>query len=198
MLPRVPDRRTRVSRLGVVAALLGGLLLAILPVTTVGATNFAVTVTTTVDSNYACATTGMGICSLRDAIRFANTKTAADMTTITLPANIAPYTLTQTGPGEDNAVTGDLDITANVTINGAGASTTVIDGNQSDRVFQVFAGFTVSFNNLTIQNGAATSAGGGLFVAASAIVTLTGCVVTNNSATSGVGWGAASTTSKAP
>ena len=60
--------------------------------------------------------------------------------TVTLTAgNFLPagtYTLTRAGTNEDAAATGDLDITQNLTITGAGAATTIIDGNQLDRVFQ--------------------------------------------------------------
>ena len=121
----VTGRRTHMFRLGAVAALLGALLLAALSATAVGATNFSVTVGHFADDNTTCATTGMGAdingCSLRDAVRFANTHAGAtDLTTITLPGSINSYTSTQFGSAEDAAVTGDLDIKANVTINGGG------------------------------------------------------------------------------
>ncbi len=167
-----------------IATLLAAMFLAMLPAAPVGATNYSVAVTTTVNTNNPCAATGTAPCSLRDAVRYANTHPgASDTTTITLPANINLYKLdTQLGVSEDNAATGDLDIKANVTINGGGASATIIDGNQSDRVFQIFAGFTVNISDVTIQNGLMeyNVGGGGIFVAANAIVTLTGCIVANN------------------
>jgi CSLREA domain-containing protein len=137
----ITSRRRRISRLGAATALLGALLLAALSATAVGATNaFSVTVGHAADNNNpTCAASGTGDCSLRDAIRFANTHTGAtDLTTITLPGNIASYALTQTGAGEDNAATGDLDVKANMTIVGGGAATTVIDGVNSDRIFDLF------------------------------------------------------------
>lgn len=92
MQPRVTGRRTRVPRFRMVAALLGALLLTALSATAVGAVNYPVTVTTAADSNNTCAADGTTPpCSLRDAIRFANTKTSADTTTITLPANGSLY-----------------------------------------------------------------------------------------------------------
>jgi CSLREA domain-containing protein len=141
MQQRVIGRRMRAPRLGMVAALLAAILLAALSATAVGATNaFSVTVGHAADNNNpTCAASGTGDCSLRDAIRFANTHTGAtDLTTITLPGNIASYALTQTGAGEDNAATGDLDVKANMTIVGGGAATTVIDGVNSDRIFDLF------------------------------------------------------------
>jgi CSLREA domain-containing protein len=132
MQQRVIGRRMRAPRLGMVAALLAAILLATLSATAVGATNFfPVTVSTNhvTDDNNACATLGTGTCSLRDAIRYANLHTGAtDLTTITVPGNIDPYRLTQLGSTDDNAAAGDLDIKANVTINGASASATIIDG----------------------------------------------------------------------
>src|SRR5437763_16444670 len=91
-----------------ICALLLFAVLAIAPAASVGASTFPVTVTTTADTNNpTCATTGSpgpspGTCSLRDAIRFANTHPGAtDTTTITVPGNLALYRLTQTGSGED-------------------------------------------------------------------------------------------------
>src|SRR6266702_8570461 len=76
-----------------------------------------------------CATAG-GMCTLRAAIQEANALRGDDV--INLLANT--YTLTILGQGEDHAATGDLDINDTVnggklTINGAGSTTTVIDGN---------------------------------------------------------------------
>lgn len=91
MQPRVTDQRTRGPRFGMVAALLGALLLVTLSATTVGAATFTVTVDHTTDDTNGCATTGAVPCSLRDAVSYANMHTgASDLTTITLPANIAP------------------------------------------------------------------------------------------------------------
>lgn len=92
-------------------------------------------------------------CSLREAVRAANTTVGADV--ITIPAGT--YLLTLQGRNDDNTVTGDLDIRENVTINGAGRNATVINGNRIDRVFHVFSGITANINNLKIANGYATS-----------------------------------------
>jgi fibronectin-binding autotransporter adhesin len=75
-----------------------------------------------------------GHISLRSAIQAANARPNAD--TITVPAGT--ITLTIAGANEDNAATGDLDIRGSVTIKGKGAGSTVIDGKNLDRVFQVF------------------------------------------------------------
>jgi hypothetical protein len=64
--------------------------------------------------------------------------------------------------GQDNgAATGDLDLTGaghTITFIGRGA-TTVINANQIDRVFQVFPGVHVVFENLTITGGVAQDDG---------------------------------------
>src|SRR3989442_3563837 len=82
--------------------------------------------------NGSCATAG-GTCTLRAAIQEANAHTGAD--TIMVPAGT--YLLTIPGRGEDAAVTGDLDITDDVTITGAGADSTIVDGNRIDRLFEI-------------------------------------------------------------
>ena len=89
-------------------------------------------------------------CSLRAAIQAANAS-AGTADTINVPAGT--YTLSLTGIKEENAATGDLDITDSVTITGADRDTTIIDGNASDRVFQIMIGASVTLSNLTIQNG---------------------------------------------
>ena len=65
-------------------------------------------------------------CSLREAIRAANAQSGHD--TIIIPPGT--YTLSQDGEDwlDDVALVGDLDITDDVTIQGAGAASTIIDG----------------------------------------------------------------------
>ena len=96
--------------------------------------------------------TAAGTCTLRAAIQEANALAGAD--TINLPAGT--YTLTLAGRGEDAAATGDLDITGDLTITGAGAATTIVDGNGLDRVFDISGLISVSFSGVTIRNGHAT------------------------------------------
>ena len=99
------------------------------------------------------------LCSLRQAIRAANTNqavggcTAGDIgvDTIVLPTGL--YTLTVSGPNENDAHTGDLDIHEELVINGADRATTVIDGAKLDRIFEIMPGVAVTITSLTIQNG---------------------------------------------
>lgn len=114
-----------------------------------------------------------GDCSLREAIQAANTDVAVDAClagggadTIDLPAGT--YTLGIAGKDEESNATGDLDITANLTINGAGLATTTVEGAGSnfDRVFDVASGVTSEISGVTIQNGSIHSgsdpSGGGI------------------------------------
>jgi CSLREA domain-containing protein len=138
-------------------------------------------VTTTADGNH--GTCAAALCSLRDAVIAANANPGADV--ITLPAGI--YTLTLGGSNENAAATGDLDIAGNLTINGAGAATTIVDGDGVDRVFEIMSG-TVVFNDFTIRNGSTIAVdddGGG--IANHDTLTLNRCVVSGNSASDGGG-----------
>jgi CSLREA domain-containing protein len=104
-----------------------------------------------------------GRCSLREAVRSANLDAApfasagecaagnlAD--TINVPAG--HFTLSI--PGSDSAAAdGDLDILAELTINGAGAGTTTIDGGGIDRVLTVVTGVATTLQGLTITGGKA-------------------------------------------
>jgi CSLREA domain-containing protein len=152
-----------------------------------------------------------GDCSLREALQSANTDTVVDACaagsgtdTVSIPAGI--YTLSIAGTGEDANATGDLDITSNLTINGAGLATTIIDGGGIDRVIEVHPGATVQINNVTVQNGnrsgvlnrgiltinnstvtnnsIATFGGGGIYNVATGTLTVNDSTVSNNNATS--------------
>lgn len=131
-----------------------------------------------------CATTG-GVCTLRAAVQEANALAGTD--TITLPAGT--YTLNLLGAGENAAATGDLDVTQDLTITGAGAGTTVIDGANADRVVETHGLVYVTLEHLTIRNGnpGAGADGGGVRVNTSGRLTLTDVVITQNQARYGGG-----------
>ena len=79
---------------------------------------------------------------------------AASGDTIVIP----PGTITLTGASGENAnASGDLDITKNLTIQGAGAGITILDGGGIDRVIEIVAA-TATVSGMTIRNG---YAGGG-------------------------------------
>jgi len=133
-----------------------------------------------------------GAISLREAVIAANNTLGLDE--IILPSGT--YTLTIEGSGEDLSATGDLDITDDLTITGAGASTTIIDAGgmttDPDRAFDVGAGSPWSANvailDVTISNGDAPSGddGGGIWHRGGSLG-LSGCTVTNNAAYDGGG-----------
>jgi uncharacterized repeat protein (TIGR01451 family)/CSLREA domain-containing protein len=106
-----------------------------------------------------------GHCSLRAAIMQANHTPGAD--TIIVPAGT--YRLTRSG-NDDDAAQGDLDVTDDLTIQGAGSGSTSVDGNggvTGDRVFQILSSAKdTSLSGLTIRAGQKISStfdeGGGL------------------------------------
>src|SRR5438093_12083577 len=103
-----------------------------------------------------CAT-ATGACSLRAAVQESRSLLGPD--TIILPSGI--YSLTIAGAGNNSATSGDLDISEELTIVGAGARTTIIDGNRLDRVFDIRNPVPVSISGVTIRNGLAPGTGDG-------------------------------------
>jgi len=145
---------------------------------TAQAQNFIVNSNTDAVDTGACAA-GADNCTLRAAIQAANQLAGAD--TITLPAGL--FQLSLTGTGEDAAATGDLDITDDLTINGAGALSTTIDGGDHDRVFDVGpngAPLSVFFNGLTIRKGLASGGPGGAIRINLGTVVLNDCSLNGN------------------
>ena len=130
------------------------------------------------------AADSLGRVTLRAAIQQANALSGGD--TITLPAGT--YSLTQFGSGENAGATGDLDILDGVTLTGAGADVTFINGLSQDRVFDIAAGVPVKLSEVTIESGLAFLSqedGGGLRNFGT--LELTKVVVANNSASGGGG-----------
>lgn len=164
----------------VVAALMAGLALSVGPVSVTHAVGFVVNSTAdAVDCNPGdgtCETVpGNGVCTLRAAIMETNALPGAD--TITLPAGF--YALTLAGANENQAATGDLDITDDVTITGADAATTIIDGGALDRVLDIRPGATVQISDVTIQNGDTT---GDITIIAGSDITGIGAGIRNQDA----------------
>jgi CSLREA domain-containing protein len=101
------------------------------------ATAAPITVTT-----FADAVDGQAPCSLREAVLSANADAAIGGCTagsgvdqVQLAAGT--YQLSLAGRDEDAGLTGDLDIRSDVTLQGAGAAATTIDGRDVDRVLDV-------------------------------------------------------------
>lgn len=145
---------------------------------------------------------GNKVCTLRAAVQEANALAGTDV--INLQANTT-YLLTRVG-SEVDASAGSLDVTDSVDIVGAGATSSVIDGNgalTNDRVFLVapcihyltscsLGQVVLHLTGIGIQHGTTTSNGGGIYApqlfAQSSDVTLTHCrVEANTSASTGGG-----------
>jgi hypothetical protein len=112
---------------------------------------------------------GPGLCSLRAAIIEANALPGPDV--IVLQADQS-YGLTIAGAGEDNAYTGDLDITDDVQVRFlASGERPIVNAGGIDRVFDLISG-SVTLLGFDIVGGNATSvgttSGGGVLVHSSA------------------------------
>jgi hypothetical protein len=119
--------------------------------------------------NGVCASTHLGLCTLRAAVQESEHAGGAH---IFLSAGIGDYQLTiPAGPEANDTLfcpaqppapsncpsnrTGDLDIRTNVTLTGVGPDSSVIDGATINRLFDVHAGGTLSLTGVTLQNGKA-------------------------------------------
>lgn len=118
-----------------------------------------------------------GQCSLREAIT--NINNGGIGTTYADCASTGAYgSDTIMLPAGTYALIGELDITKSLIINGAGVSSTTIDGAALGRVFYISPGVTAVISNLTIQNGSG-SPGGAIYNRGT--LTLTNSTVRNNS-----------------
>ena len=132
------------------------------------------TVNTLGDGRGVCPAT----CTLRAAVNAANAST--DASTITVPAGT--YTLTG----------GQLTISRNVSIDGAGATATTIAGGGTARIFSVSAEATLTLTGVTVSGGNATTDtanpyGGNILVLTGGRLFVLAARVTGGSAPSGGG-----------
>src|SRR4029450_2930296 len=124
-------------------------------------------------------------CSLREAVLAVDAGSGGD--TISLPAG--HYRLGIAGTGEDAAAKGDVDLTKNVTIAGAGARATTIDALGLARVLDVASGVTATISDVTVTGGQGAGDGGGIR-SAGTLTLMRDSVAGNHAA--GVGGGVAS------
>jgi CSLREA domain-containing protein len=131
-------------------------------------------------------------CTLRAAVM--QSDVAPGPSTILLPAG--QYTLTR--PGYDNnALIGDLDIGHDVTIQGVGSGTTIVDGNGAvtgDRVFKILdTAQNVTLSGMTIRGGQSLSStvgvigGGGIYMEGAGYLLLSDVILENNTGLNGGG-----------
>ncbi|HEX5037175.1 MAG TPA: choice-of-anchor Q domain-containing protein [bacterium] len=144
-----------------------------------------------------------GSCSLREAITAANTDAAVDTCAAGSGADeivLAPgtYQLTTISTNENANADGDLDVTDELTMTGAGADPvagTIIDGNGAvtgDRVIHVVGGsIGLQLFGITVQSGLTAGDGGGIFVDFQNMLNLVDCRVLGNRTTAGTGGGVA-------
>ena len=119
------------------------------------------TVTSTADTVDAAPGDGVcadaaGLCTLRAAVQEANALAGAD----TILLQPGTYVLAIVGAGNGSAASGDLDLTDDVTIDGARGSLATIDAAAIDRIFDIEDPVTVEIRNVTLINGRAQAAGG--------------------------------------
>ncbi len=133
-----------------------------------------------------CSSITSTVCTLRAAVMAANANPGAD--TIMLPSGTFHLTITGT---DDLARVGDLDITDDVTIVGAGDGLTIVDGSQlspGDRLFDLRPSVRVTMTGLTLRNGRASDYGGAIRIGDPAQVNggasldISNCSILNNQA----------------
>lgn len=121
---------------------------------------FAATINVTTTSDVIDANDGL--CSLREAIIAANTKTPSGLiagecpgdnaaNTLNLPAGT--YTLSIVAAGANDATTGDLNITASVDIVGIGHPIVQGGVGWADGIFDIASGTAVTLSGFTITGG---------------------------------------------
>jgi hypothetical protein len=94
----------------------------------------------------------LGQCTLRAAVQTANAEPGPDL----IRLRPARYVLAIPGANENVALTGDLDITEDVTIDGGGYQNTLIDGRRlRDRIFDVQPGAELTFTQASMLSGRA-------------------------------------------
>ena len=185
---RAAPRRARLGRGGFIALLLGLLF---------AWTIFAPTVRgdVTINVNTAADETapGDGICSLREAVLYANGTTEADCA----PGTAAGTTTINLPAGHYVLSTGALSIAASAVIAGAGASTARLDASGSSEVISVVSGAQVTLSGVTVTGGSSGlpscampcptprsgNPGGGIYNAGA--LTLVSSSVAGNSASDG-------------
>ena len=126
-----------------------------------------------------------GTCTLRAAIMEANALGGSH--NIALPTEV--YILDNVGEDEDQSATGDLDIHADILIINGTTDKPLINGNSTDRIFDIHAGGALEIDNITLIGGRANSSdtvrGGAFNVRADGSLLLQRALVSLNLANQG-------------
>ena len=156
------------------------------PFTIGGQLQLQTTVTSAADSSQ------QGSGSLRYAILSANVLSASDPTAavpISVPSGTYNLTLPSTYARGEDGTGGDLLVTGNIIITGAGAGRTFINQEALDRVLHVKGGGSLTLVGVTVEGGDAADAhdpnagyGGGILQDARSSLEVDASVVTKNSA----------------
>ena len=125
--------------------------------------------------------------SLRDAVISANALSSPTSTAvITLSAGTYDLTLAPVYPADDGSG-GQLVVSGNVIIDGAGAGLTYINQEAVDRVFHVVSGGSLTLSGVTIEGGDAAQSsdpdfgdGGGILADSGTTLEVDQCVIENN------------------
>lgn len=124
-------------------------------------------------------------CTLRAAIMEANALAGVDNIVVAS----GTYSLSRLGANEDGADTGDLDITEDVEIINGTNNPPLINGNFSDRIFDVHAGATLTLTNVDMTFGLAnqvnTRHGGAIRVNGNGTLQLNESTISNSIANFG-------------
>src|SRR5688572_10102037 len=123
-------------------------------------------------------------CTLRKAVINSNMNLAtypqcqsgeAGVDTITIPAGMT-ITFALVGANENAGLTGNLDITEDLIIEGNGAT---IDAADLDRIFDVHPGATVTMYDLHLRNGNGNGGGGGITVVSGSTLNLVNVTISS-------------------
>jgi hypothetical protein len=132
----------------------------------------------------ACETaTGNGICTLRAAIQETNALPGPD----SILLGTGTYTQTIHWDYNDTSAVGDLDITDDLTLTGAGANNTIISAHTLERALEIGPSATVAIAGVTIRDGFQELDGDAGGIMNSGHLTLDRSIIANNRGYSGGG-----------
>ena len=134
------------------------------------ATGLTLTVNTSADPDNGIGQCAMGgPCSLREAANQADADTGD---TIVVP--VGTYGL--------DSMLGAILLQSPMTITGAGAPSTLIDGQDTSGILHVASGAAVSVTGVTLENGHSAASGGAALVESGSSLTLSDCTLASNRA----------------